>query len=318
MVLASIPSPDPSQAQWSLGPFTIHAYALCILAGVAACLWLSDRRWIARGGRPGTVYDVAVWAIPAGLIGARLYHVITSWNLYFGEGKRPIEALYIWNGGLGIWGSIALGALGAYIGCRRAGADFRVFADVVAPGILLAQAIGRWGNWFNQELFGGPTDLPWGLRIDPQFRPEGYAQYDTFHPTFLYESLWSLAGVALLLWADRRWQIGYGRLFALYVMVYCAGRGWIEAMRVDEAFHIGPFRLNVWTALILFLLAAAYFVRSLKNHPGRETDVQDWDDEDAVPATAPDDGGGSVDAGAADADDAADDPARDPGADAER
>ncbi|MDO9379365.1 MAG: prolipoprotein diacylglyceryl transferase [Nocardioidaceae bacterium] len=280
MILASIPSPNPAQSQWTLGPFTIHAYALCILTGVVVCLWLSERRWIARGGRPGTIYDVAVWAIPFGLVGARLYHVITSWNLYFGEGRRPIEALYIWNGGLGIWGSIALGGVGAYIGCRRAGADFRAFADVVAPGILLAQAIGRWGNWFNQELYGGPTTLPWGLQIDPAYRPEGSEQFATFQPTFLYESLWSLAAVGVLLWVDRRYKPGHGRLFALYVMLYCAGRGWIEALRVDEAFQIGPFRLNVWTAILLFLAALAYYRWSLTTHPGREDVIQVWEDDE--------------------------------------
>lgn len=265
--------PSPSQGVWHLGPFPVRAYALCIIAGIIAAVWLGDRRWVARGGQPGTVGDIAVWAVPFGLVGGRLYHVVTDPELYFGAGKNPVAALYIWRGGLGIWGAIALGALGAYIGCRRRGIKFRAFADALAPGIVLAQAIGRWGNWFNQELYGKPTTLPWALKIDPAHRGD-YQQYATFHPTFLYESLWDLGVAGLVIWADRRFRLGYGRAFALYVMAYTAGRSWIEYLRVDPANHIFGVRLNVWTSIVVFAAAAAYFVVSAKRHPGRETDVE--------------------------------------------
>ena len=271
MLLASIPSPE--QGIWYLGPLPLRAYALCIVAGVIACLWLGERRWQARGGRPGVVYDVAVWAIPFGLVGARLYHVVTTPDLYFGEDGELVEALYIWQGGLGIWGSIALGALGAWIGCRRAGVRLPVFADAVAPGIVLAQAIGRWGNWFNQELFGSPTDRPWGLEIDVLNRPPGYEQFETFHPTFLYESLWDIGVAVAVIWWDRRRRLGHGRAFALYVALYTLGRAWIEDLRIDDALQVGPFRLNVWTSLIILVLAVAYYVIVGRLRPGREESV---------------------------------------------
>ncbi|UYM05318.1 prolipoprotein diacylglyceryl transferase [Solicola gregarius] len=280
MTVASIPS--PSDAVWEIGPLPIRAYALCIIAGVVVAIWLGERRWVARGGRPGTVGDMAVWAIPFGLVGARLYHVATNPELYFSGDGRPIEALYIWEGGLGIWGAIALGAVGAYIGCRRAKASFAAMADTMAPGILFGQAIGRWGNWFNQELFGKPTDKPWGLEIDPEHRPPGYEQYDTFQPTYLYESIWVLIGGFVLLWIAKRYQIGYGRIMALYVMIYTAGRGWIEALRIDDAHHFLGLRLNVWTSIVLFCLALAYFVWMGRRHPGREEVIQEWDDPEAA------------------------------------
>ena len=271
VLLASIPSPE--QGVWYLGPLPLRAYALCIVAGVIVCLWLGERRWQARGGRPGVVYDVAVWAIPFGLVGARLYHVITTPDLYFGKDGELVKALYVWEGGLGIWGSIALGALGAWIGCRRAGVRLPVFADAVAPGIVLAQAIGRWGNWFNQELFGSPTDKPWGLEIDVLNRPVGYEQYETFHPTFLYESLWDIGvAVVVILW-DRRRRLGHGRAFALYVALYTLGRAWIEDLRIDDALQVGPFRLNVWTSVVIFVLAVGYYVVVGRLHPYREVSV---------------------------------------------
>ena len=271
MTLAFLPSPD--QGVWYLGPFPVRGYALCIILGVIAAVWLGERRWVARGGQPGTVGDIAVWAVPFGLVGGRLYHVLTDPQLYFAEGKDPVAALYVWRGGLGIWGAVALGALGAYIGCRRRGVKFRAYADAVAPGIVLAQAIGRWGNWFNQELYGKPTTLPWGLEIDPANRGD-LQQYETFHPTFLYESLWDLGVAGLVIWADRRFRLGYGRAFAVYVMAYTAGRVWIEYLRVDPVNDIFGVRLNVWTSIIVFLAAAAYFVVTTRRHPGRETDVQ--------------------------------------------
>jgi prolipoprotein diacylglyceryl transferase len=273
VTLASIPSPD--QGVWHLGPFPLRAYALAIILGVVVAVWLGEKRWVARGGKPGQVGDIAIWAVPFGLVGGRLYHVITDYQLYFGEGREPITALYVWHGGLGIWGAIGLGALGAWIGARRAGVKFLPLADALAPGIAIAQAIGRWGNWFNQELFGRPTTLPWGLEIDPAHRPEGYADAETFHPTFLYEFLWDLGVAGLVIWADRRFRLGYGRAFALYVMGYTAGRGWIEYLRIDDVQmnDVLGLRLNVWTSIVLFVAAAAYFVWSARRHPGREESV---------------------------------------------
>ncbi len=291
MFLASIPS--PSSGVWHLGPLPIRAYALCIILGILVAVWLGDRRWVARGGRPGTVGDVAVWMVPFGLVGGRLYHVLTDSQLYFGEGKEPLTALYIWRGGLGIWGAIALGALGAWIGCRRRQIKLRAFADALAPGIVIAQGLGRWGNWFNQELYGKPTSLPWGLEIDRELRPSEFLDQPTFHPTFLYESLWDFGVAGLVIYLDRRLKLGYGRAFALYVMAYTLGRGWIEYLRVDTANHLFGIRLNVWTSVIVFMAAAAYFV-IVGRHPGRETDVEplpDRDDPDTSSSEDADDAG---------------------------
>jgi prolipoprotein diacylglyceryl transferase len=275
MILASIPSPD--QGVWHLGPFPVRAYALCIIIGIVVCVWMGERRWVARGGQPGTVGDIAIWAVPFGVVGGRLYHVVTDPELYFGDGQDPITALYVWRGGLGVWGAIGMGALGAYIGGRRRGIRFRAFADAVAPGLAVAQGIGRFGNWFNQELYGRPTDLPWGLEIDAEHRrglAAEYQQADTFHPAFLYEALWNFGVAGLVIWADRRYRLGYGRAFALYVMGYTAGRGWIEYLRIDTVNHLFGVRLNVWTSIVLFVLALAYFVVVGRRHPGREADVQ--------------------------------------------
>ncbi len=257
-VLAAIPS--PSQGVWELGPFPLRAYALCIIAGIVAAAWLTEKRWIARGGAPGDVLDIAVWAVPFGIIGGRIYHVITSPRPYFGEGGDPLRALAIWEGGLGIWGAIAFGGVGAWIACRRRGIPLPAFGDALAPGLLVAQAIGRLGNWFNQELFGGPTDLPWGLEIDPSHRPGEYLDVATFHPTFLYELLWNLAAAAVVIWADRRFRLSHGRAFALYVLAYCTGRLWIELLRTDPAETFFGVRLNVFTAVVVGLLALAYLV----------------------------------------------------------
>ncbi|WP_067176999.1 prolipoprotein diacylglyceryl transferase [Microtetraspora niveoalba] len=268
MPLASIPS--PSQGVWNLGPLPIRAYALCIVLGVIVAVWIGERRWRARGGAPGAITDLAVWAVPFGLVGGRLYHVITDWQLYFGSEapNRPIDTLFIWKGGLGIWGAIALGGLGVWIGCRRRGISFSAVADTLAPAIAVAQAIGRWGNYFNQELFGGPTTLPWGLEIEPG-RPGTVPGFDTYHPTFLYESLWNLALAGVLVLLGRRFALRHGRLFALYVAGYTLGRFWIEGLRVDPAHHILGLRLNQWTALVIFLLALAYFWVS-RNRTGEE------------------------------------------------
>ena len=270
--------PSPSQGVWHLGPIPIRAYALCIILGVVAAIWIGERRWVARGGVRGQVSDIAIWAVPFGLVGGRLYHVLTDPKNYFGEGGEPIKALYVWQGGLGIWGAIALGGVGAYIGARRMGLRFPPLADALAPGIVVAQAIGRWGNWFNQELYGKPTTLPWGLEIDAQHRQSlapQYQKFETFHPTYLYEFGWDLGVAALVVWADRKFRLGHGRAFALYVMGYTAGRGWIEYLRIDavEANDVFGLRLNVWTSIIVFLLATTYFVVVGRIRKGREETV---------------------------------------------
>ncbi|MFE7777408.1 prolipoprotein diacylglyceryl transferase [Streptomyces sp. NPDC057445] len=268
MDLAYIPS--PSTGVINLGPVPLRGYAFCIIIGVFVAVWYGNKRWIARGGKAGTVADIAVWAVPFGLVGGRLYHVITDYQLYFSEGENWVDAFKIWEGGLGIWGAIALGAVGAWIGCRRRGIPLPAYADAIAPGIALAQAIGRWGNWFNQELYGKPTDLPWALKIAEGTNREA----GLYHPTFLYESLWCIGVALLVIWADRRFKLGHGRAFALYVAAYCAGRGWIEYMRVDEAHHFLGLRLNVWTSIVVFALAVAYIVISARLRPGREEVVE--------------------------------------------
>ena len=272
MIPASIPSPSWSGFDIPLpwGSLRIHAYALCILAGIIAGLWLPCVRWGRRGAPEGSVWDIAIWAIPFGIIGGRLYHVFSSPDAYFGPGFDGTGDLslipQIQRGGLGIWGAVLLGAVGAWIGCRRAGVKLTAFMDAAAPGLLLAQAIGRWGNYFNQELFGGPTTLPWGLQIDPNNPnfPAGMPTETLFHPTFLYESLWNLAGVLILLALDRRFSFRRGRLFCVYAMYYTLGRVWIEAMRIDDAEQISLFgittRLNVWTSIIVFAGALRAFI----------------------------------------------------------
>jgi phosphatidylglycerol---prolipoprotein diacylglyceryl transferase len=271
LLLASIPS--PSQGVWFIGPVPVRAYALCIILGVVVACWLTSRRWVARGGVSTEVFDLAVWAVPFGIIGARLYHVITDYQLFFGPGRSWVDMFKIWQGGLGIWGAVALGALGAWIGSRRMGIRLGAFADAAAPGIVLAQAIGRWGNYFNQELFGRPTTLPWGLEIDIAHRPDGYLSSLTFHPTFLYECLWCVGVALVVIWADKRFTLGYGQAFYVYVIGYTIGRGWIEHLRIDPAHHIAGFRLNDWVSLGVCLLFVALLVVSRRRHPGREPSV---------------------------------------------
>jgi prolipoprotein diacylglyceryl transferase len=217
---------------------------------------------------------MVVVGVPFGIVGARLYHVITDYQLYFGAGRQPLNALKIWEGGLGVWGAIAFGVLGGYLVARRRRIAFPAVLDAIAPAILVAQAVGRLGNWFNQELFGRPTTLPWGLEIAPQYRPVGYGQFATFHPTFLYEMLWNLAAAVLLVWLDRRFRLGHGKVFALYVLLYCGGRFWIEALRIDTVNEIGGFRLNNYTALIGFIVALVWLIWLIRNRPGREEIVE--------------------------------------------
>jgi len=290
--LATIPS--PAEGVWHLGPFPLRAYALMIILGIVAAVWLGERRWTARGGTPGAVIDVAVWAVPFGLLGGRLYHVLTDWQRYFGEGGDPAAALQIWRGGLGIWGAIALGGVGAWIGCRRRGISVLALGDAVAPGLALAQGIGRWGNWWNQELYGRPLNAWWALEIDPEHRPRlpgtdtldpRYADVATYHPTFLYESLWCIALAFAVIWAGRRFTLTHGRAFALYVAGYTLGRFWIESLRIDEAHHILGMRLNNWTSLLVFAGAVAYLWWA-RNRTGPEAVVVEGADADApaVPA----------------------------------
>ncbi|QNE14353.1 prolipoprotein diacylglyceryl transferase [Pseudarthrobacter sp. NBSH8] len=284
LVPASIPSPDWSGFDIPLpwGTLRIHAYALCILAGIIAGLWLTSVRWARRGAPEGSVWDIVIWAIPFGIIGGRLYHVVSSPDAYFGPGFDGTGDLglipQIQRGGLGIWGAVVLGVLGAWIGCRRSGVKLTAFLDAAAPGLLLAQAIGRWGNYFNQELFGGPTTLPWGLQIDADNAnfPAGMPADTLFHPTFLYESLWNVAGVLILLALDRRFNFRRARLFWIYAMYYTLGRVWIEAMRIDDAEQINLFgittRLNVWTSIFVFVAALIVFVLlGLKGRPEPDT-----------------------------------------------
>lgn len=277
--------PSPSEGVWHLGPFPLRAYALGIIIGALVAIWIGERRFQARGGRAGVIGDVAIWAIPFGIIGARIYHVVTDPELYFGAGRNFTDVFLIWKGGLGIWGAIVGGALGAYIACRRYGVSFSAVADALAPGLLVAQAIGRIGNYFNQELFGRPTDLPWGLEIAKDKRPAGYLDYATFHPTFLYEMLWNLAAAALIIAIDRRVKLTGGRAFALYAMLYTLGRGWIESLRIDTANHIGPFRLNVWTSIIVFTLALIYFVATRHRSP-QPVMVDSVAGDDPVPSSS--------------------------------
>jgi len=296
--LASIPS--PTHAVWHVGPIPIRAYALCIVAGIFVALAVAVRRWRARGGKDEDVWDVAGWAIAFGIIGGRVYHVVTDGEKYFGTGKHPVDALKIWDGGLGIWGAIALGVLGAWIGCRRKGMRLTAFADAAAPGVVAAQGIGRWGNWFNNELYGRPTDVSWKLQIHDLDVTTGKAQPCNFghlgqtvcgyyQPTFLYESLWDIALAFLLIWAARRWRLGRGNQFALYAMGYTAGRFYIEGLRSDFAHHFLGLRLNEWTSVVVFVGALLWFVRhrnkfdeSPYRHPPAEGDTAE-----AAEATEP-------------------------------
>jgi len=257
--------PTPTLSQLSIGPFTIHFYALCIIAGIAVAIWLGNKRLAAHDpSLQGVVSEVAVIAVPAGIIGGRLYHVVTSPDNYFGTNGDPIAALKIWQGGLGIWGAISLGAFGAFISYRRLAKSmnlpsFGVFLDAIAPGILFAQAIGRFGNWFNAELFGRPLDTWWGLAIPYKYRPRGYGLFETFHPTFLYEAIWCTALAFTLIRFANKWSAG--ATFATYVGVYSLGRFFIETLRIDTAHQVAGMRINQWVSLALIAIAGAIFSR---------------------------------------------------------
>lgn len=268
MIFLQIPS--PSVASFHIGPLTIHFYALCLIAGMAVAGWIAQRRFVARGGNPDKFQNIILVAIVFGIVGARAYHVVTDHQLYFGSGRNPLDALKIWNGGLGIMGGVALGALGAWLMARHYKINFTALADCIAPTMLIGQGIGRLGNWFNQELFGRPTELPWGLQIDRAHRPDGYEEYATFHPTFLYEMIWNFTGAAVLIWAERKFKIGHGRLCMLYIAWYTFGRFFIEALRIDPANELAGFRVNNYTSLILFIASVAGFVAMSKARPGAE------------------------------------------------
>ncbi|MEY8016579.1 prolipoprotein diacylglyceryl transferase [Mycobacterium servetii] len=291
--------PSPPQGVWHLGPLPLRAYALFIIVGIVAALLIGDRRWEARGGQRGVIYDIALWAVPFGLIGGRLYHLATDWRTYWGPGGAGFgAALRIWDGGLGIWGAVALGGVGAWIGCRRRGIPLPAFADAIAPGIVLAQAIGRLGNYFNQELYGRETTLPWGLEIFYRRDPSGYVDTHSLdgvstgqvalvvQPTFLYELLWNLLVFAALIYADRWFRLGHGRLFALYVAGYCVGRFCVELLRDDPATHIAGIRINSFTSTFVFIGAVVYTILAPK---GREDPASlrgnDYIAEEAEPET---------------------------------
>jgi prolipoprotein diacylglyceryl transferase len=272
--------PSPPQGVWHLGPLPIRAYALFIIIGIVVALLIGDRRWEARGGQRGVIYDIALWAVPFGLVGGRLYHLATDWRTYFGPGGAGLgAALRIWDGGLGIWGAVALGGVGAWIACRRRGIPLPAFADAIAPGIILAQAIGRLGNYFNQELYGRETTLPWGLEIFYRRDPAGYVDPHSLdgvstgqlalvvQPTFLYELIWNVLVFVALIYLDRRFTLGHGRLFAIYVAVYCVGRFCVELLRDDTATHIAGIRINSFTSTFVFIGAVVYIILAPK---GRE------------------------------------------------
>ncbi len=292
-MIASIPSPDLSYFQ--LGPITIHIYALCIMAGIVVATLLTNHRLTRRGAEPWVVVDIALLAVPLAIIGARVFHVLTHPNFYFGPDKDIWAVFRIWEGGIAIFGALLGGAIGAWLGCKWTGIRFWTFADALAPGLLLAQAMGRFGNWFNQELFGLPTDLPWGLEIDypnPAW-PAGLPEETLFHPTFLYEVLWNTLGVLVLLWVGRRFVLQWGRLFGLYLVWYSAGRIVWESIRIDPSEIFLGVRTNVWAAILGVVVGLVILVVQKRRHTGLEaspyTDGRQYTPEGAVQSQDSDD-----------------------------
>jgi len=285
MTPEGIPSPPSNWRSFNIGAWlrdlglewfslnlTLNAYAVFILLGIAVALWLTNRRLTARGVEPWLVLDIALWAVPFGILGGRLYHVATHPADYFYEGADLLRIFYVWEGGLAILGAISLGAVGAYIGARSAGLRFSAFADALAPGLVLAQGIGRTGNYFNQELFGAPTGLPWGLQIDrPNAAiPVGLPDATLFHPTFAYEMLWNILGALVLIWVGRKLSLQWGQVFALYLVWYGIGRAFLETIRLDPAELILGVRVNVWGALAAIALGVFLYLRQGFRHPGSE------------------------------------------------
>ncbi|WP_194408594.1 prolipoprotein diacylglyceryl transferase [Microbacterium cremeum] len=292
-VVASIPS--PSISFFDIGPLPIRIYALCIITGIIVAVLWTNRRLTKRGAEPWVVIDIALLAVPLAIVFARVYHVLTHWDFYFGEGANPLSALYIWEGGIAIYGALIGGAVGAWLGCRWTGIRFWTFADALAPGLLLAQAIGRFGNWFNQELYGLPTDLPWGLEIDypnPAW-PIGLPEGTLFHPTFLYEVIWNVLGVLVLAWAGRRFRLQWGRLFGLYLVWYSAGRIVWESIRIDPSEIFLGIRTNVWAAILGVVVGLVIFFVQKRRHPGFEPSPyvpgREWTPEGAVQSQNTDD-----------------------------
>lgn len=292
--LANIPSPP--QGVWHLGPMPIRAYAMCIIAGILVAMWMTVRRYTARGGNADVVWDAAIVVIPAGIVGGRLYHVITDNDKYFCSTCDPIDALKITNGGLGIWGAVALGAFAVWVMFKVKRIPLGPFADAVAPGLILAQAIGRLGNWFNQELYGRQTDVPWALDIYNRVNANGdYAPISgrstgevlfSVHPTFLYELLWNVAVCLFLLWAHKAWKLGHGRVFALYVAGYTLGRFFVENMRADEATHIFGLRVNVIVSVVCCVVALIVYFRLPKGQETpAEVDPSNAEDTDTTQTT---------------------------------
>lgn len=271
MTPLSIPSPPFSS--FPVGPFTIHVYALTMISGMIAAFYIGRRRWLARGGTSEVWENIVLWAIPCGIVGARVYHVVTHWGDYFGPGYANPFA--IWEGGIALFGSLIGGAIGVLIAARRYHARMWAFADCVAPGIAVAQAIGRLGNWFNQELFGYPSAAPWAVEIDAAHRPPGMEQYSTFEPTFLYELLLNLLSAFVLTRIDRRFRFGHGACFALYIAFYGAIRFVIEGMRTDFSYYLGPLRTNQVTALLVCVGGLVAFFLLRRFRPGQEEQVQD-------------------------------------------
>ena len=272
-ILNSIPSPDISS--FELGPIRVHFYALFILIGIALAIWIGSRRFRQRGGQAGMILDIALWAVPFGIVGGRLFHVVTHWDYYFYAGADLSKVFAVWEGGLAIFGALLLGSVGAFIGARTAGIKFLAFADAIAPGVLVAQAIGRIGNYFNNELFGLPTTLPWGLEIstaNPAY-PAGLPAGVLFHPTFLYELIWNLMGFAVLIWLDRKLKLRWGQMFAAYLITYSIGRAFIESIRIDPSEVIFGLRTNVWSAIFGIAIGIALFVWSRRKHKDEETSV---------------------------------------------
>jgi len=282
-LIASIPSPD--KGTFHVGPLTLRAYGFFIAVGVLVAVTIGSRRWVARGGDPNTFSNMALWVVPLGVIGARLYHIATDYQRYEHDLGRTVQ---IWKGGLSIWGALAGGVLGFYLYARKHGLPVLALLDCVAPGLAAAQAIGRLGNYFNQELFGKPTDLPWGLEIAARHRPEGYVQYSTFHPAFLYESIWSVGVLVAVLAVERRRNLKRGQTFFLYGALYCVGRFWIELLRIDFANKILGLRVNVWTTVILFVVCVLFFVHYGKGSVPADARV-DGGTGDTGPPAATDD-----------------------------